>query len=66
MPYEVQATKQEIAENKRRCWNSSCKKTAIVEVLSGDRYCLKHFIYYRKYGGYFAKMRKVIWGNIFK
>jgi hypothetical protein len=69
MPYEdlVKVTKEEIAEGKRKCWSTECKHTALIENHSGYRYCIKHHRYYRKYdGGYFTKIRKILWSNIFK
>jgi hypothetical protein len=67
MNNEAQATKEEIAESRRRCWGSNCKNTAIIEDKSGWRYCFKHYRYYRKHdGGHFTKMRKIIWKNLFK
>jgi len=63
MPYEAQATPEEIKQNKVRCWNPGCKHTAIIENHSGYRYCLKHFLQDRK-NGYFSKMRRIIWSNL--
>ena len=52
MPYEQasQATKEEIAEQKRKCWRSSCKKTSHFQAWTGWKFCLKHFIEDYKYG----------------
>lgn len=63
-PYTAQATKEELSEGKRRCWNPDCKKTAIIEDNGGCKWCWKHFWWQR--GGYFSKMRKIIWSNLLK
>jgi len=58
------ATKEQIAEKKRKCWWTTCNKTAIIEDNGGWRWCLKH--YWQQRDGYFSKMRKIIWNNILK
>jgi hypothetical protein len=51
MPYtSKQATKKEIAEQKRKCWRMDCKKTSHFEAWTGWKFCLKHFIEDYKYG----------------
>ena len=57
-----QSTKEEIAENTRKCWNTKCKKTAIIETNGSWRYCWKHFWLQRT--GYFSRMRTVIYKNL--
>ena len=67
MSYAVQAkeaTKEEIAESKRKCWHTECRKTALIEDRAGWRWCWKHYWWQRD--GYFSKARKIIWSNLFK
>jgi hypothetical protein len=44
-----QATPEELKEQKRKCWNSNCNKTAHFEV-HGWRWCFKHWRLNYKYG----------------
>ena len=61
----TQATPEEIKEQKRKCWHSHCKKTALVEDRGGWRWCVKHYFWQRD-EGYFSKARKIIIKNLFK
>lgn len=62
MPYEKQATKEEIYEHKRKCWHSQCNTTAIIEDKGGWQWCWKHYWWQRD--GYFSKIRKILWRNL--
>lgn len=41
MPYEVQATKEEIKARKRQCWTPNCKNKAWLHDWTGYKFCLK-------------------------
>lgn len=45
-----QTTPEELKEIKRKCWDSTCKKTAHFEDWTGWRYCFKHWRMDYKYG----------------
>jgi hypothetical protein len=49
-PGIAQATKEELAELKRKCWHSDCNKTSHFQAWTGYKYCLKHFIQDYRYG----------------
>lgn len=62
---ECLATKEELAEIKRKCWWSTCNKTAHFEAWTGWRFCFKHwrqdYIYGSGCGLWFAlKKTKLI------
>lgn len=45
MPYEAQATKEEIKERNRKCWWTGCNKSARFEDWTGYRHCFYHTWY---------------------
>lgn len=50
MPYTAQATKEELEESNRKCWDSECNKTAYFHCWTGDKNCFKHWKMDYKYG----------------
>lgn len=41
MPYEKQATKEEIKRNRIRCWTPNCPHRAFLQDWTGYKHCLK-------------------------
>ncbi len=50
-PQEKQSTKEEIRENKRRCWWTTCKRTAYFEDWCGSHWCWYHAYYSGRWSG---------------
>lgn len=63
MTYLCEATKEELKEGKRKCWNSGCPKTAHFEVV-GWRYCFKHWKQDYKYGMGHGLWNAIRWTRI--
>ena len=69
MPYELtgQASKEDKERRQKQCWHTGCKNICKIENISGYRYCIKHFFWYKKHDpSVFNNKRRIIWKNLLK